>query len=95
MAISKKDVVKVAHLARLDLSEEELTLLSQQLVAIVEFIDKLKALDVTTVKPMSHVLEIKNVLRPDTAKDSLAQEAVLKNAPESLQRHFKVPKVIE
>lgn len=94
MAISKDDVLRVAHLARIELSEEELTLLSRQLVAIVEFIDKLKALDVAGVKPMAHVLEIQNVLRRDGAKDSLSREAALQNAPEGSRGHFRVPKVV-
>lgn len=95
MAISRDDVVKVAHLARIDLSGEELQLFSKQLESIVEFIDKLKVLDISSLKPSSHVLEIKNVFRPDIAKDSLTKEAVLQNAPKSLKGHFLVPKVIE
>ncbi|MEK7877749.1 MAG: Asp-tRNA(Asn)/Glu-tRNA(Gln) amidotransferase subunit GatC, partial [Pseudomonadota bacterium] len=54
MAISRDEVVKVAHLARIDLTEEELLLFSRQLESIVEFIDKLKELDVSGVLPTSH-----------------------------------------
>jgi len=95
MPISKEDVLKVAHLARINLSEEELRLFPGQLEAILDFIDKLKQLDVSSVKPTSHVLGIKNILRADTPKESLKKEDVLKNAPESAKGHFKVPKVIE
>lgn len=95
MAISKVDVVKVAHLARIHLNEEELGLFSKQLESILEFIDKLKHLDVSQVKPMSHVLEVGNVVRPDIQRPSLERDDVLKNAPLSQKGHFQVPKVIE
>ncbi len=95
MAISRDDVAKVAHLARIDLDEEELKLFSKQLESIVEFIDKLKELDVSGILPTSHVLGLTNVVRPDIARDSLPGEAVLSNAPASSKGHFLVPKVIE
>lgn len=95
MAISKNDVVRVAHLARIDLTEDELKLFAGQLESIVEFIDKLKELDVSPINPASHTPALENVLRPDTIKDSLSKEAVLENAPKSLKGHFLVPKVIE
>jgi aspartyl-tRNA(Asn)/glutamyl-tRNA(Gln) amidotransferase subunit C len=95
MAISKDDVIKVAHLARIELSEEELQLFSGQLESILEFIDKLKRVDITDVLPTSHVLEIQNVLRKDTQRPSLNKDIVLENAPAALKGHFKVPKVIE
>ena len=94
MAISRDDVLKVAHLARIDLSEEELELFSAQLESILEFIDKLKRLDVSNIKPTSHVLEMQNILRADVPRASLDKEAVLRNAPESLKGHFKVPRVV-
>lgn len=95
MPISKDDVLKVAHLARIELSEEELKLFPKQLEAILDFIDKLKTLDVSSIKPTSHVLDVKNVLRTDTVKKSLEKKSVLKNAPRSLKDHFQVPRVIE
>lgn len=94
MAISKNDVVRVAHLARIDLTEDELKLFAKQLESILEFIDKLKELDVSSIRP-AHTPALENVLRPDTIKDSLSKEAVLENAPKSLKGHFLVPKVIE
>ncbi|OGX24517.1 MAG: asparaginyl/glutamyl-tRNA amidotransferase subunit C [Omnitrophica WOR_2 bacterium RIFCSPHIGHO2_02_FULL_45_21] len=95
MAISKNDALRVAHLARIDLTEDELRLFARQLESIIEFIDKLKELDVSSVSPAAHTPVLKNVLRPDTIKDSLSKEAVLGNAPKSLKGHFLVPKVIE
>lgn len=95
MAIEKSDVAKVARLARIGLSEEELKLFSGQLEDIIAFIDKLKEVDVSSVTPMSHVLEINNVLRADVAVNSLDKNAVLANAPQNARGHFVVPKVIE
>lgn len=95
MAISENEVLKVARLARIGLNPDELKLFSGQLEAIIEFIDKLKEVDVSSVKPTSHVLDIHNVLRQDIPKSSLPKEAVLNNAPESLKGYFKVPKAIE
>ena len=95
MAIERSDVAKVARLARIGLSEEQLKLFSGQLEDIITFIDKLKEVDVSSVTPMSHVLEINNVLRPDVVASSLDKNVVLANAPHNAQGHFVVPKVIE
>jgi len=95
MIISKDDVLKVAHLARIELSREELDLFSGQLESVLEFIEKLKKADISSVQPMSHILDIQNVLRADIPRESLPNALVLKNAPESLKGHFRVPKVIE
>lgn len=95
MIISKDDVRKVANLARIELNQEELNLFSGQLESVLEFIEKLKKADVSSVQPMSHILDIQNVLRADVPKESLPNALALKNAPESLKGHFRVPKVIE
>lgn len=94
MAISKDDVLRVAHLARINLTEEELNIFSEQLEDILSFIDKLKNLDVSSVKPTNHVLNLHNISRADSPKPSLKQEETLKNAPDSFRNHFKVPKII-
>ncbi len=95
MIISKDDVQKVANLARIELNQEELNLFSGQLESVLEFIEKLKKADVSSIQPMSHILDIQNVLRADVPKESLPNSLALKNAPESLKGHFRVPKVIE
>ena len=101
MIISQDDVLKVAHLARIELNQKELDLFSGQLESVLEFIEKLKKADVSSVQPMSHILDIqwfdahhRNVLRDDVPQESLPNDQVLKNAPESLKGHFRVPKVI-
>lgn len=95
MAISKETVEYVAHLARIQLEEHELEKLSAQLKSILDFIDQLKKLEVSNIKPTSHILPINNVLREDTRGESLAVEKTLMNAPRKEGNFFVVPKVIE
>ena len=95
MAIDKDTVRYVAHLARIRLNDDELNLLSRQLEDIVNFIDKLKELDLTGVKPTSHILPTKNLFREDKPTGSLNVQDVLNNAPMKKENFFIVPKVIE
>ena len=95
MAISKDDVKYIANLARLGLSEAEVEHFQTQLEVILEYIDQLKKLDVSKTQPMAHVLEIKNIYRPDIIKPSLDPQKVLKISPAKEGNFFKVPKVIE
>ncbi len=95
MAIDKNTVEYVAHLARIELKAEELDKLSRQLHDILGFIDKLSVLDVTQVKPASHILPISNVLRDDLPRQSLPPQKALENAPSSQEQCFSVPKIIE
>jgi len=85
----------VAHLARIDLTSNELEKLSRQLQDILSFIDKLSEVDIKEIKPTSHILALNNVLRQDTSKTSLTLEQALANAPRKEGSSFAVPKVIE
>jgi aspartyl-tRNA(Asn)/glutamyl-tRNA(Gln) amidotransferase subunit C len=95
MAIDKDTVKYVAHLARMELKPEELEIFSGQLKDILDFIDKLKEVDLKDISPTSHILPINNVLREDKPKESLPIERVLENAPQRAGNFFVVPKVIE
>jgi aspartyl-tRNA(Asn)/glutamyl-tRNA(Gln) amidotransferase subunit C len=95
MAISKETVEYVANLARIELQPKELEKLSQQLQGILDFIDKLKKLNIENIQPTSHILPINNVLRDDNLKESLSPEKALSNAPAKEGTFFVVPKVIE
>lgn len=95
MPISKSEVKYTADLARIKLNDEELEILAVQLQKIVDFIDKLKALDISEIEPTSHVLPIHNVFRQDELTPSLKTEDTLKNAPSKEGNFFKVPKVID
>ncbi|WP_078551381.1 Asp-tRNA(Asn)/Glu-tRNA(Gln) amidotransferase subunit GatC [Bacillus alkalicellulosilyticus] len=93
--ISVEQVKHVAHLARLAITEEEAEKFTQQLDAIISFAEELNELDVENVKPTSHVLDMKNVLREDKAGKGLPVEEVLKNAPDQEEGQFSVPTIIE
>lgn len=95
MKINRKDVEHVALLSRLEFSETELDKYTGQLDAILEYIDVLNQVDTTGVEPMAHVLDLKNVTRPDVVKPSLPQDQALLNAPEPENGFFKVPKIME
>ncbi|MCK6255392.1 Asp-tRNA(Asn)/Glu-tRNA(Gln) amidotransferase subunit GatC [Fictibacillus sp. WQ 8-8] len=90
--ISKDQVKHVAHLARLSVSEEEVDMFTEQLDAIIGFAEELNELDTENIEPTTHVLELKNVLREDTVKESVTREEALKNAPDQRDGQFKVPK---
>lgn len=95
MAIDKKTVEHVAHLARIELKNQELEKFSQQLQGILDFIDKLKELEIKDIPPTSHILPISNVLREDVSRESLLPEKALLNSPNKQAGFFAVPKVIE
>ena len=89
------DVKYVAHLARLSLTPEEERTLGAQLGSILAYIEKLKEVDVSAVEPTAHAFPLVNVMRADSVRPSLNQEAALKNAPAQANGLFIVPKIIE
>lgn len=95
MSLTQDAVNQTAHLARIYLKPEELATISQQLKGILDFIDKLKELDVTGVQPTSHILPVHDIVRTDELRASLPVEQALKNAPHKRDAFFGVPKVIE
>lgn len=94
MAVTKKDVEKIAELARLKFTDAELENFTPQMNEILSYMDKLNELDTENVKPLSHPVEQNNVFRDDETKQSISTEEALKNAPSKDEHHFKVPKVI-
>ena len=92
--ITLQDVKHVAKLARLELDEPHLERLTGQLHSILEYVNKLGAVDMSGVEPMAHALPLHNVLRPDVVEPSLPTELVLLNAPQTDGPFFKVPKVL-
>ena len=93
MAISREQVVHVAKLARLALTEEELERLGEQLGAILDAVSKVSELDLTDVPPTSHPLDLVNVLAEDESAPCLAREDALANAPDPEGGFFGVPPV--
>lgn len=99
MKISREDVVRVADLAYLDLSEAELDSYRKQIDEILEYIGKLDELDTSSVAPMAQVLtddqSADATLREDLVVPSAVAEEVLKQAPDPQPPYFRVPRVIE
>lgn len=95
MKITRDQVQHVARLARLELSEEELETFTGQMDSILEYVEKLNALDTDGIVPTSHAVPMENAFRPDDPKGSIGVEAALANAPQRAESFFRVPKVIE
>ena len=91
MAITRDDVVHVAKLARLELTEAELERFAGQLNAILEAVGKVSELDLASVEPTQHPLELSNVWAEDEPRPSLPVEEALANAPEREGDAFRVP----
>ena len=85
----------MAHLSRLELSEQESTKMVGDLSKILNWMDQLKELDTTDVQPLTHMSEEVNVFREDLVKNELSREKALRNAPSQDGEYFQVPKVIE
>jgi aspartyl-tRNA(Asn)/glutamyl-tRNA(Gln) amidotransferase subunit C len=91
MAILRDEVIHVARLARLELSEEELDRFAGQLDAILEAVGKVSELDLSGVEPTLHPLALSNVWAEDEPRPSLSVEEALANAPDSEDDAFRVP----
>jgi len=92
--ITREEVLHIAKLAKLELSEEEVELFREQLGRILEYFRKLEELNTEDVEPMKHVIPITNAFRADVPRESLTPEEALKNAPKRRDDYFEVPKVI-
>ncbi len=95
MKVSIEQVRHIATLARLAFSPEEERQLASDLTRILDYVEKLEELDVSGVEPMSHVLELNNVVRSDEAHTRISRADALSNAPDSDAEYFRVPKVID
>lgn len=95
MTLSREEVEHIALLARLDLSEDEVSRYQQQLSAILEHIAQLRALDTSHIQPTSSILPQPSRLRSDETREGLTHEQALENAPDIENRQFRVPPVLE
>jgi aspartyl-tRNA(Asn)/glutamyl-tRNA(Gln) amidotransferase subunit C len=91
MAITRDEVLHVARLARLELSEDEVEKFREQLSAILEAVGKVAELDLADVPPTAHPLELSNVWADDEPRPSLSVEDALANAPQRSGNLFRVP----
>jgi aspartyl-tRNA(Asn)/glutamyl-tRNA(Gln) amidotransferase subunit C len=91
--ISEEQVRHVANLARLGLTDEEVTKMREQLGAILDSIEKIQELDLEGVPPTANPLNLTNVFRPDETRGELTREEALSPAPEPIDGLFAVPRI--
>ena len=93
--LTREDVLKLARLARLDLSDEEVDEYASELSEILQYVEQLKAVDVNDLKPTNQVTGLTNVTREDTVKDyGYAASELLKNVPATIDEQIKVKRMI-
>ena len=92
--ISKEEVEHIAWLARIELSEEEKELFTEQFNRILAYFKKIDEVDTERIPPTYHVLDLVNVYREDKVSPSLPPKEVLKNAPKKEKRFFKAPRIV-
>lgn len=95
MSVDHRTVKRIAHLARIGVADEELAGLSEELNAILSFVEELSSLDVAAVEPMTSVIPMGLRMRADEVTDHAGAEAIVANAPFSEDRFFVVPRVVE
>lgn len=95
MSLTLQDVEKIAHLARLELTQDEKVQYLEQLTAILAYAEMLNELDLEGIEPTAHAVAQQNVMRDDVAAPSLPIEDVLFNAPQQAQNQFLIQSVLE
>lgn len=95
MALSHEEVRRIAELAKLDLTDEEVVLYAGQLSSILDYFEKLQQLDTSHIEPTASVLPLKNVLRQDVATPPLSPDEVIANAPAADDYLFRVSAVLD
>ena len=94
MSLTPEDVKKVAILARLEFSESEIAVFTEQLGNIVAFVEQLSQVPTDGIEPMAHPLDVHSVLRADELTPGLSREAALRNSPNHDDTYFLVPPVM-
>ena len=89
--IDREQVLHVARLARLELTDEEVERMATELSGILDHVDRISALDLDEVEPTTHVVALENVLRADEPAPSLPRERALEQAPDAADGAFRVP----
>jgi aspartyl-tRNA(Asn)/glutamyl-tRNA(Gln) amidotransferase subunit C len=95
MKLSIEEVRHVAELAKLELSDEEISLFAVQLSAILDYAEQIQAVDTSSVPPTPYVLPLHNVLRDDTVGECLPNEVAVGNAADAKEGYFRVRAVFE
>ena len=95
MSINKEEIKKIAHLARITVSQSELEQVEKKLVGILTLIEKMQEVNTDSIDPMSHALDINQPLREDKVTENDIRDKSLSLAPHSEQSLFIVPQFIE
>ena len=95
MADGEFDISYTAKLARIELTDDEKKEFGSQLAEVLQYVEKLKELDVEGVSPTAHPVPLTNVTRADEVRPSISQEAALMNAPAQANQLFLVPKIVD
>jgi len=95
MAISRADVEKVAHLARIAITEDSIAPTTERLANVLAMVDQLQAIDTTGIEPLAHPLDTVQRLRDDVVTEKDQRDLLMKNAPVAQNGLFLVPRVIE
>ena len=95
MNADRETLRKIAHLARLELKQEDEVHMLSDLNRILTWVEKLSEIDTSQVEPLTHINPDVNVMRNDEISETLSRETALQNAPKHDNDHFRVPKVIE
>ncbi|HLF66591.1 MAG TPA: Asp-tRNA(Asn)/Glu-tRNA(Gln) amidotransferase subunit GatC [Gammaproteobacteria bacterium] len=95
MSLTPTEVIKIAHLAKLNLSEEDIAYYTPQLSNILDFVAKMNEVDTESIVPLAHPLELPQRLRPDVINESNQRELFQSIAPKVKVGLYLVPKVIE
>ena len=95
MPIDRAAVDHVARLARLQLSEQERDNMMTELSKILEHAERIQALELDGIEPTSHAIELRNVMRADEVRPSVAPDEALSNAPAAEDCRFRVPRILE
>ncbi len=93
--LTRNEVLKVARLARLKLTDAEVADYAEKLGSVLEYVESLNEVDTEDVEPMVHAVELSNVFRPDEVVPSLPREAALSNAPKTDGYCFLVPQILD
>jgi len=94
MTIDKATVAKVAHLARIKTTDEEREHFAKEISNIMQWIEQLSEVDTDGIEPMTSVVDVELYKRKDEVTDGGIQDKILKNAPETIEGFFVVPKVL-
>lgn len=95
MKLTREQVIDIADLAKLDLTEQEIEQYADQLSAVLDYASRLAQLNTDDIPPTASVLPLKNVMRDDIVEPSLTPDQVIANAPSASENQFRVDAILE